>query len=69
MPPLCVPATNRFVHQGSAQTGLGGCTKRGMESTKKTELVVQDRYTTPPGFGAKQASLRQSAQARERRNR
>ena len=41
---------------------------RSMEKTKKTNLVVQDGYPTPPGFGAKQARLTQSEQAREKRN-
>lgn len=42
---------------------------RNMERTKKTNLVVQDRYATPPGFGAKHAKLTQSEQAKERHNR
>jgi hypothetical protein len=39
-----------------------------MERTKKAELVMQDCYTTPPGFGAKQGRLIQSSQVREKRN-
>ncbi len=39
------------------------------ERTKKTNLIRQDWYTTPPGFGAKQTLLTACEKGRKRRSR